>query len=153
MAYLLDTGILLRVADRQDAQHELVSRAVRLLISHQEELVITTQNVAEFCNVATRPVVNNGLGLSPADAIKLLEDDIEPLCAILLETDELYDELKRLVDRYSVTGKQVHDARLVAMMLEWQIENVLTLNDRDFRRYAPEGITIVTPTSIASAGS
>jgi hypothetical protein len=59
--------------------------------------------------------------------------------------------LKRLIAKYAVSGKQVHDVRLVAMMLVWQIENVLTLNDRDFRRYEPEGITVVTPSTIASS--
>ena len=53
--------------------------------------------------------------------------------------------------RERVSGKQVHDARLVAMMLAWQIDSILTLNDRDFRRYEPEGIRIVTPDSLTSA--
>jgi hypothetical protein len=34
------------------------------------------------------------------------------------------------------------------MMLAWQIESILTLNDRDFRRYEPEGIKIVTPAEL-----
>jgi hypothetical protein len=51
----------------------------------------------------------------------------------------------RILIHYNVSGKQVHDARLVAMMLAWQIESILTLNDRDFRRYELEGIKIVTP--------
>lgn len=152
MSSLLDTGILLRLADRRDEQHETVFRAVQSLISRREELLITTQNVAEFCNVATRPVDNNGLGLAPDDALDLLEQQIEPICSILSEPDEAYAELKRLIAKYGVTGKQVHDARLVATMLVWQIENVLTLNERDFRRYESEGITIVTPTSIATMG-
>jgi len=153
MDYLLDTGILLRLVDINDQHHLSVRSAVRILGDQHEGVFIATQNMAEFCNVATRPVANNGLGLSPVEAIKLLEDDIEPICAVLSETDAVYSELKRLIANYGVTGKQVHDARLVAMMLEWQIGNVLTLNDRDFRRYEPEGITIVTPASIVTSGS
>jgi hypothetical protein len=34
----------------------------------------------------------------------------------------------------------------------WQIENVLTLNDRDFRRYETEGIVVVTPDAVTTAG-
>ena len=150
MSYLLDTGILLRVADRRDDQHETAFRAVQTLIRRGEELLITTQNVAEFCNVATRPVDNNGLGLPPADALDLIQVEIEPICSALPEPAPVYEELKRLIATYGVVGKQVHDARLVAMMIVWQIENVLTLNDRDFRRYEPEGITVVTPASIVT---
>jgi predicted nucleic acid-binding protein len=67
MAYLLDTGILLRLIDRHDPRHAIVNAAAGLLGNRRQVLFITTQNIAEFCNVATRPVVNNGLGLAPND--------------------------------------------------------------------------------------
>ena len=152
MATLLDTGILIRLVDKKDILHTLVEEAVDNLIARQEDLLITTQNIAELWNVATRPVVNNGLALPTAAIAKLYEDTIEPICKVLAETDSLPDELKRLLIKYGAIGKQVHDARLVAMMLVWQIENVLTLNDRDFRRYEPEGITILTPATLNNSG-
>jgi predicted nucleic acid-binding protein len=148
MAYLLDTGILLRLVDVTDQHHEVVRSAVSALGRRQDNLYITTQNLAEFWNVATRPVTSNGLGASPAVTINLLERDVEPICAVLIERDSVYTELKRLVTKYNVVGKQVHDARLTAMMLVWQIESILTLNDRDFRRFEPEGIEVVTPASL-----
>ncbi len=151
MATLLDTGILLRLVDKRDSLHALVEQAIDILIARQEELVITTQNFAEFWNVATRPIANNGLALSPKEVAKLYEDTIEPICAILVETKFLPAVLRRLLTQYNAIGKHVHDARLVAMMLAWQVENLLTLNDRDFRRYAPEGITIVTPSSVTAS--
>jgi len=145
MSFLLDTGILLRLVDKQDPRHALVGEALTRLGDAGALLCIATQNAAEFCNVATRPVANNGLGLSPGQALKLLEHEIEPLCSIVHEPATLYLVLKRLIAKYNVVGKQVHDARLAAMMLVWQINDVLTLNDRDFRRYEPEGLRIVTP--------
>jgi predicted nucleic acid-binding protein len=151
MSYLLDTGILLRVADRRDPLHNTVFAAVQVLIGPGEELHMATQNMAEFCNVATRPVTNNGLGLKPNDALDLLAHEIEPVCSALAEPPSVYAELKRLIATYGVVGKQVHDARLVAMMLVWKIENVLTLNEHDFRRYEPEGIKIFTPASILAS--
>jgi predicted nucleic acid-binding protein len=151
MAYLLDTGILLRLVDKQDRQHAIVNTAVGLLGNRGDNLVITTQNMAEFCNVATRPVANNGLGLAPSVALDLLDKEIEPICSVLAEPAHLYAELKRLIATYNVVGKQVHDARLAAMMLVWQVENFLTLNEHDFARYEPEGIKIFTPASILAS--
>jgi predicted nucleic acid-binding protein len=151
MAYLLDSGILLRIADRADSQHQIVRAAVVKLIARGEQLDITMQNVGEFCNVATRPVTNNGLALAPSAVVELLEREIEPICDLLPDSASMYQELKRLISTYSVVGKQVHDARLVAMMLAGQIENILTLNDRDFRRYEPEGITVVTPAELIAS--
>jgi len=150
MATLLDTGILLRVVDKKDSQHALVEEAVDRLIARQEDLVIATQNIAELWNVATRPFANYGLALSPTAVAKLYEDTIEPVCAVLVETKFLPVVFRRLLTQYNVIGKQVHDARLVAMMLVWQVESILTLNDRDFRRFEPEGIQVVTPESIVA---
>ncbi len=148
MAYLVDTGILLRFTNTQDPQHPLVKQAVESLVSAREEMYMTTQNSAEYWNVSTRPRSDNGLGLPPSTVKNLLEQTLEPICTVLIERPTLYGELKRLLAQYGVIGKQVHDARLVAMMLVWKIGNVLTLNDRDFQRFQPEGITIVTPASL-----
>ena len=148
MSALLDTGILLRLINENDPLHADVERAIDSLIDRKEDLLITTQNIAELWNVASRPVANNGLALSPAAIATSYDDTIEPVCAVLVETKFLPVVLRRLLTQYSATGKQVHDARLVAMMLVWQVDSLLTLNDRDFRRYEPEGIKIITPASL-----
>jgi predicted nucleic acid-binding protein len=151
MRYLIDTGILLRIIDEQDPQHELVQSVFERFGRERHDAYITAQNIAELWNVATRPTANNGLNLSPAIISRLFGDMIEPLCTVLTEPDILLSEFRRLLLQYNVVGKQVHDARLVAMMLVWQIDNLLTLNDRDFRRYEPEGIKIVTPVSLIAS--
>jgi predicted nucleic acid-binding protein len=45
----------------------------------------------------------------------------------------------------------VHDARLVAAMLAHGVPQLLTLNDRDFARYA--GISVVHPRDLVRAPS
>jgi len=148
MPYLLDTGILLRLIDERDPQHDLVQSAVGMLGNRREELLIGTQNIAELWNVATRPIANNGLALPCTTVLTLYEDTIESICSVVCEPDPLPTQFKDLLTKYAVVGKQVHDARLVALMLCWQIDNILTLNERNFRRYAPEGIHVITPDSL-----
>lgn len=152
MRFLLDSGILLRLVDEHDSQHDLVETAVGTLGERGDELYITTQNIAEFWNVATLPIANNGLELPPVTVAQMLGDTIAPMCAVLVELGALQAEFKRLLTKYSVIGKQVHDARLVAMMLIWQIDNVLTLNERNFRRFEPEGIAVILPAALAAPG-
>lgn len=152
MACLLDTGILLRLVDSRDPLHSVVRHAVGTLGRRNEELFTTTQNVAEFWNVATRPVIANGLGLSAATVTGLLQGIVELTCGMLIEGETLYGEFKRLGLKYSFGGKQAHDARLVAMMLCWGVDKILTLNERDFRQYAAEGIAVMTPESIGTTG-
>lgn len=46
-----------------------------------------------------------------------------------------------------VYGKQVHDARLVAVMLNYNIKHLLTFNTDHFKRFTT--ITAVNPTDLA----
>ena len=48
MAYLLDTGILLRLVDTRDQVHDVVRNAVEVLATQSEDLFVTNQNIAEF---------------------------------------------------------------------------------------------------------
>jgi predicted nucleic acid-binding protein len=142
MACLIDTGVLLRAFDASFAEYRLIRHAIRTLWNRQEDLIVTVQNLAEFWNVSTRPVDKNGYGLSPERAVRRLTL-IERICTVTTEDEHSYRLWKGLLTSYSLTGVSVHDARLVSVMLARGITSVLTLNERDFRRYG--GISILTP--------
>lgn len=107
----------------------------------------TPQNLVEFWNVATRPAVNNGLGLSLADAEWQLRL-AERVFPLLADSPAVYPEWRRLVVAYGVSGVKVHDARLVAFMRAYGITHILTLNTADFVRYSPEGVVAVDPRTV-----
>lgn len=54
---------------------------------------------------------------------------------VMLPELPLQDAWERLVVAHRVSGKNAHDARLVAAMLVHGVENLLTFNTQDFRRY------------------
>jgi predicted nucleic acid-binding protein len=110
-------------------------------------LQITAQNCAEFWNVTTRPVAKNGLGLTPVDADWLLRL-IERICPLLSDSPAIYIEWRKLVVDFSVSGVQVHDARLVAAMRANEVTHILTFNTSDFTRYSSLGIVAVDPASV-----
>lgn len=147
MFYLVDTNILLRFVDRTHPRHPVIRTAVRMLRQDGHHLRITSQNCIEFWNVATRPLDKNGFGLTPPQAKRLLQL-IERLFPVLPDSSAIYQEWRRLAISFSVSGVQVHDARLVASMKINGISHILTLNDEDFKRYLLEGITAVTPGTI-----
>lgn len=60
MPYLLDTNVLVRLANTADARHAEAARAVVELHRRNEVLLITAQVLIEFRNVATRPSAHNG---------------------------------------------------------------------------------------------
>ena len=147
MAVLVDTNILLRFVEPHDPEHALVRKAVRLLTARGESLCFASQNLVEFWNVCTRPIANNGLGLTPAqtdERATLLESTF----LLIPDNERVHAEWRQLVVAHSVAGVQVHDARLVAAMLVHGVPHLLTLNDRDFARYS--GISVVHPRDVAS---
>ena len=149
MAILCDSGILLRVPNRDDPLHQMVRSAVRALKAQGEQTVATLQNVSEFWNVCTRPQsARGGLGLSPEQAQKRLRL-VERFAIVLPEPAGLYQRWRDLVIAHRVLGVQVHDAKLVAAMMLHQIPRILTLNPADFARYQP--ITAITPQQVLTS--
>lgn len=147
MIYLVDTNTLLRFADHSHPQHPVVRVAVRKLRRDGHQLQAASQNCVKFWNVATRPAAKKGLGLTPVDADRLLRL-IERLFPLLTDAPTIYSEWRRLVVSFSVSGIQVHDARLVAAMKANAITHILTFNTKDFIRYASDGIVAVDPISV-----
>ena len=145
MSCLIDTGILLRAFDRTFADYRAVRQALRVLLRRRETRFVTVQNLAEFWNVATRPLDKNGYGLSVEQASRRLRW-IERYCQVATEDYRSFHIWKTLLTTHALTGVAVHDARLVSVMLARHIPEILTLNMRDFRRYADIGV--VTPNEL-----
>ncbi len=61
---------------------------------------------------------------------------IETLLTLLPDIPGIYTQWKRIVARHNVQGVKVYDARLVAVMIVYSIDSVLTFNTDDFKRYA-----------------
>jgi predicted nucleic acid-binding protein len=146
MAILIDTNLLLRSVQPAHPMHASAVRALATLMEREEPLVISIQNVAEFWNTATRPESNNGLGYSieeARDEVSKLEEFFE----VLHEGAASYAAWKSLVIDHRVSGVQVHDARLVAVMKVHGIRQIVTFNAGDFTRYP--GIDVIHPDNFA----
>jgi len=142
---LVDTNILLRAARRCDAQHKLVDTALAKLAVAGTALRYTHQNIAELWNAMTRPVARNGFGLSVLEAEREVRV-IEAGMGLLADSEAVYQEWRRVIVQNGVSGVQVHDARLVAIMRVHRVGHILTLNVSDFSRYS--GIAVVHPSSV-----
>src|SRR5438105_3912509 len=125
MAHLLDTNVLVRLANTADARHAEATQAVVELHRRGEALHVTPQVLIEFRNVATRPAALNGLGLSTVDA-EAQAAGFEAVFPLLTENPDIYPTWKALVGGLGVIGKQVHDARLVAVCHAHGVTHLLT---------------------------
>ncbi len=99
MAWLVDTSILARLANADDAAHQTAVDGVEALISQGEILNTSPQNLIEFRNCATQPASSNGLGLS-ADSARAKALEFESLFPILRETPDIFPAWKSLAGRH-----------------------------------------------------
>jgi predicted nucleic acid-binding protein len=130
---LVDTNVLLRLSRSGDSEPNAFA-TVAALRSHGFDMFTTVQNVAEYWNVSTRPAEKNGHGLSIQQVsanVAVIVQNYE----IISEDREMFDRWLQLLVDYSVSGKQVHDTRIVAHMVR-NISFLLTLNIKDFARFA-----------------
>ena len=69
---------------------------------------------------------------------------------LLAETPDIYPARKALVTSLGVIGKQVHDARLVAVCHVRSVTHLLTFNVGHFTRFAGfgPGIVVVDPANV-----
>lgn len=149
MAYLVDTSLLARLANTADPFHSVAARAVFELHRRGEVLQVAPQNLVEFRNIATRPRAVNGLGLTAANT-EAKAAVFEAMFPLLEETADIYAAWKALVSALGVIGKQVHDARLVAVCHVHGMTHLLTFNTRHFAHMAGfgPGVMIIDPATI-----
>lgn len=149
MAMLIDTSILGRLANRADVCHPVAKAAIAELHRRGEVLHVTAQNLIEFRNFATRPVSANGLGLA-SSAAESLAATYEASFPLLGDTPDIYPAWKSIAGAIGVIGKQVHDARLVAVCHVNTVTHLLTFNVAHFVRMAGcgPGVVVVDPTKV-----
>lgn len=144
--HFIDTNVLLRFLTPGDFFYPQIRQALISLRTKGEQLCTTSQNIAEFWNVCTRPSSSRGgYGLTSTETARRLKI-IERFIIILPESDDIYSEWKRLVLANLVAGVQVYDARIAAAMIVHAVGNIITINVSDFSRYP--NITAIHPKDV-----
>jgi predicted nucleic acid-binding protein len=144
-SYLQDTNVLLRSVHLTSPEHLMCLVAINTLQARGDAVHITPQNLVELWSVATRPVSANGLGLSPQQ----VESEVQLILGhymVLKDDPTIFDHWHDLVRSVGVSGRQVHDARRVAVMYTYGVTHLLTLNGTDFARYP--GVMAVHPGTV-----
>ncbi|MBL8811919.1 MAG: PIN domain-containing protein [Planctomycetaceae bacterium] len=147
MRILIDTNVLLRSIEPKHVHYQSSLDAIDLLRSLGHELAIVPQVLYEFWSVATRPLLNNGLGMSPADAHAEVAA-LQKVFRLLRDERGVFSIWEQLVSSYGVKGKQVHDARLAASIQRHAATYLLTFNTSDFARYS--FMTAMSPIDIVA---
>ncbi len=145
MAVLVDTNILLRSAQPHHPHFSLAKGALAALRRDREQLNVAVQNLVEFWVVGTRPEQVNGLGMNIERVVAELET-LRSRFRVLPESDLVFPTWEFLVTRYRISGKNAHDAHLVAVMNVNRVDKILTFDTADFTRF--QEIQVLDPHSI-----
>ena len=145
MSLLIDTNVLLRIAQAASPDHATAKSAVLTLVNANETLCIVPQIIYEFWVAATRPLDVNGLGMD-VDAAQQSILGMTKDYQLLKDERGIFDHWQSLVTDNKVRGKTAHDARLVAAMQRHRVTNLLTFNKSDFTRFA--SIQVFTPAEV-----
>jgi predicted nucleic acid-binding protein len=132
---MLDTNILLTATDESRAGHEQALDVINGWPAQGTTLYTSGQIIREYLSVATRPAALNGLGLTVPDALDNARA-FRSRMLLLAEDAKVADRLAELLEESKSSGKQVHDANVVATMLVHGVDLVVTLNTGDFARFA-----------------
>ena len=142
--YLVDSNVLLRWAKPDDRDYPLVVSAIDATLQRGAVFCYTSQNVAEFWNICTRP---QWVRPSPQEAdrrARFFEDKLR----LLPDSLAVHQEWRKLLVVSKVSGVQVQDARLVAAMRVHGVGRILTFNEKDFVRHTD--IEAVNPRTVSA---
>jgi len=142
MHCLLDSNVLIYLLQRRSPFHRQTVETLRRLALKGATFFMAPQTIYEFWVMATRPIVDGGLGYDPAAA----RGEIQRFLLryqLLDDTRFTWLEVIDMAVSENIIGRRIHDARLVAIMKAHGLAEVVSF-DRDFDGFA--GITRIVPT-------
>ena len=127
MAVLIDTNVLLRGLQPNNPSLFIAQGAIDSLRESGEAMSVSVQNIIELgAERAAREIAG-----------------FKKLFRVLPESAQILPEWERLVSSYRVSGKNAHDARLVAAMNVNRVDKILTFNTANFMRF--QDIQVLDP--------
>lgn len=130
----VDTNILLRALLTEIELHSEADKLLKRLLREEAELWISGQVIREFTVQATHPRTLK-VPLTITEVVREVQT-IEQVFNIADDTALVRQNLLALLQAFPTQGKLVHDANIVATMLAYQIDTLVTINLDDFRRFS-----------------
>jgi len=137
---LLDTNVAIRAVLPLEAEYAAIRKAMDRLTANGEIFVVSAQVLGEMWNLCTRPATaRGGYGLTLLETDTVITE-IVTLSKLLPEPPDLWAKQHRLLVTCAVSGVETHDCRIAAWCLLMGVDRILTLNDRDFKRFGVDTI-------------
>lgn len=146
--HFVDTNVLLAASDADRLQHSACLNLLKSGMAGEVSLFACGQVFREYLVVATRPLKRNGLGMPVTRALDNLAA-FRQCIRILDENSSVVRRLARLIGKYQVSGKRIHDCNITATMLEHGLKSLITLNSKDF--HGMEELDLTEPSRLITS--
>jgi predicted nucleic acid-binding protein len=137
---LLDTNVLLEATDEGRRFHTQALAVFQNAPGAGVDLFLGTQIIREYLVVATRPLENNGLGMSMATALDNI-GRFRRRASLVAETLRSSEVFLDWAGRFGISGKKLHDLQILATASTAGMDALLTANEQDFPQSSP--LTII----------
>jgi len=130
----IDTNILIYANVSTAPLHQIALDAIKARCQASQPLWISRQVLREF--ISTRSRVQTFSEASAAEDVIERVGYLRSRFLVADDTAAVTSALVKLMSEFTIGGKQIHDANIVATMLAYDIPCLLTHNIKDFRRFA-----------------
>lgn len=129
----VDTNVLVYATIAESPFHEAARMKLHELQTSGKVLCASNQVLREYLACLTRP----GFFPEPPARDEVLDcvEELRERYTILPDDSLVATRLIRLLREIDCSGRQVHDANIVATMLTANVTTLLTENLKDFRRF------------------
>lgn len=127
---LIDTNVLVYMASSDSPLHIAAFERVYALEQSGCELHVCPQVLREFYGVSTR-AAPHGYAVDRSQALAHMKFFASRF-SLLIEDVKCWNKLTGLLHNHSLPGKVVYDASLVALMLRYGLNKILTEDLDDF---------------------
>ncbi|RME71261.1 MAG: PIN domain-containing protein [Chloroflexi bacterium] len=136
MRILLDTSVLVAAMVEAHPAHEQAFPWLKRVTSGPDTGFVAAHSLAElYAILTTLPVQPR---ISPTDALELLKHNIIDTLKVVFLSDHDYIEVIEHLSTLGVVGGSTYDALILRTAVNTNVEQVVTLNEKDFRRVYPE---------------
>lgn len=130
--FLIDTNILVYAYNSSSKFHEISLDIIEKALNNEIEAVVADKNLFEFYAIITDKK-RVELPISTAEACNVIDYLINSPLKIIFSTPFTLLKTFELIKHYKIRKQDIFDIILVAMMIENNIKNIITSNEKHFK--------------------
>lgn len=136
MKILFDTSVLVAAIVEAHPVHESALPWLQRVKNTEDTGMVAAHSIAELYAILTTLPIHPKI--SPRVALQLIQQNVLSVCEIIALSDEDYKAVIIHLSEANISGGVIYDALILYAALKAEVEQVITLNEKDFRRIYPE---------------